>query len=331
MRDFAKVYSTILDSSVWGESKDVKILWITLLAMGANTGGLVEASVGGLARRAGLTREECEVALAVLLSPDPDDKSGVDEGRRIQETERGWRITNHNFYRDFRTDAQVQNAERQQRFRNNHPKPKKPKTAASLPTVTSVTRNEVTPPNAQSRTDQDRERDLEQTKPPPKDLTGQSAGRPPVVVVGEGSKASEPAPVEVLDRPSATPCPLDLVERLTAKGVHTELAQQLKVDVESVVHELKKFRDFWVVGKGSGQSRSFWAGKARQWVVDTAAQNKLTPSGALQHAERPLTPEQRDRVKRAIEGSGAPRRGSAAGPSLVATVLPIPTAAGGSS
>lgn len=327
MRDFAKIYSTILDSSVWGESKDVKILWVTLLAMGANTGGLVEASVGGLARRAGLTREECEVALEVLLAPDPDDKSGVDEGRRIQKTERGWSITNHKYYRDFRTDAQVQNAERQQRFRDNHPKPKKSKPASSLPTVTPVTSNGVTPHNAEQRTDSDRERDLDQKTPPPKDLKG-SAPEAPSVVVGEGSKAPEQP--EWQERPNATPCPTDLPEKLIAKGVHLELAQHLKVDVESVVHELRKFRDFWVVGKNAGQSRSFWAGKARQWVIDTAAQNKLTPTGALAHAERPLTEAQRDRVKRAIEG-GAPRRTSASGPSLVATVLPIPTAAGGSS
>lgn len=96
--------------------------------------------------------------------------------------------------------------------------------------------------------------------------------------------SAQPAPVWE-ERSTATPCPTDLPEKLIAKGVHVELAQHLRADVESIVHELKKFRDFWVVGRNAGQSRSFWAGKARQWVIDQAAQNKLTPPGAIEHGE----------------------------------------------
>ena len=72
---------------------------------------------------------------------------------------------------------------------------------------------------------------------------------------------------------------MDLPEKLEALGVHIELAQHLKVDPESVLHELRQFRDTWVVGKLAGQSRSHWAGKARQWVIDQANQNKLTTPG----------------------------------------------------
>lgn len=326
MRDFVKIYSTILDSSVWGESKDVKLLWVTILAMGGEHGH-VEASVGGLARRAGLTREECEVALEVLVSPDPDDKSGVDEGRRIRKTERGWSITNHRLYRDFRTDQQIETAERVQRHRAKNKAP-----------VTSVTGNDVTAGSTpklpvRPELEAEREEDLEPT-PPPKDLT-RSAGEPPttlvVVVAGEGSKAPEQP--EWHERPNATPCPTDLPEKLIAKGVHVELSQHLKVDADSVVHELKRFRDYWVVGKGSGQSRSFWAGKARQWVIDAAAQNKLTPTGKLQHDARPLTPEQRRRVERAKSGLLPEQRRSEpkSGPQLIAAVIPPFSAAGGDS
>jgi len=103
-------------------------------------------------------------------------------------------------------------------------------------------------------------------------------------------------PVENRSRP--TPCPMDLPEKLMALGVHIELAQHLKVDAESVVHELRKFRDTGVVGKLAGQSRSHWAGKARQWVIDQAKQNKLTPPGAIEHTEHALTPERADLVRR---------------------------------
>lgn len=191
MRDFVKIYSTILDSSVWGESKDVKLLWVTILAMGGET-GVVEASVGGLARRAGLTREECEVALGVLLSPDPDDKSGVDEGRRIRKTERGWSITNHRLYRDFRTDKQIETAERVQKHRTK------------TKTVTRVTGNDVTAGNTESRPvrpDREREEDLEQEEnPPPKDLPGRGGELPSVVVVprsAEGGKVPCPADLQL--------------------------------------------------------------------------------------------------------------------------------------
>jgi hypothetical protein len=83
----------------------------------ADIHGHVFASVGGLARRAQVTREDCETALAVLLSPDPDDRSGVEEGRRIRVIDRGWQIVNHGHYRDLRTPKQVADAERQRKHR----------------------------------------------------------------------------------------------------------------------------------------------------------------------------------------------------------------------
>jgi hypothetical protein len=186
VKGFAKIYSTILDSSVWGESKDVKLLWITMLAMGGEH-GLVEASLGGLARRAGLTREECEVALAVLSAPDPDDSSGVDEGRRISKTERGWRITNHRYYRDFRTEKQIEGAERVKKFR------------AKERNATSVTGNDVTPGNATSRSDSteaDPEAERDQETPPPKDLTGCSDPLP-VVVVPQSAESKVACPADL--------------------------------------------------------------------------------------------------------------------------------------
>ncbi|MES1188660.1 MAG: DnaT-like ssDNA-binding domain-containing protein [Myxococcales bacterium] len=92
------------------------MVWITMLAM-ADQDGHVEASVGGLTRRANVTREECEQALSVLSSPDPDDKSGVDDGRRIRKVGRGWSITNHRQYREMRTRKQIEGAQRVRKHR----------------------------------------------------------------------------------------------------------------------------------------------------------------------------------------------------------------------
>lgn len=107
-----------------------------MLAM-ADQNGIVNASVGGLARRANLTREECDAALSTLLAPDPDSKSPEHEGRRIEALDGGWLVLNHRAYRDLRTDKQIEVAERQRRFRERHAND------AALP-VTDVTREAYT-------------------------------------------------------------------------------------------------------------------------------------------------------------------------------------------
>lgn len=100
MSSFALLFGKILESSLWVTgTKDVRILWITMLAM-KNKDGVVSGSLIGLADRAKLKRQECEVALLVLMSPDPEDTSGVEKGVRVKELPgRGWQIVNHDKYR----------------------------------------------------------------------------------------------------------------------------------------------------------------------------------------------------------------------------------------
>jgi len=112
---FVKLHGTILDSSVWQEPAATRLVWITMLAM-ANQDGVVEASVGGLAHRARVSRAECEAALACFLGPDPDSRDGT-SGERITEVPGGWLVLNHCNYRDMRTREQVLTAERVARHR----------------------------------------------------------------------------------------------------------------------------------------------------------------------------------------------------------------------
>ena len=101
---FALLWSKILDSSLWiKESKETRLVWVALLAM-KNSEGIIHASVVGLADRAKVSVGECRKALKVLLSPDKDDTSGVDNGRRLREMQGGWQIVNHDLYR-FSTEA----------------------------------------------------------------------------------------------------------------------------------------------------------------------------------------------------------------------------------
>lgn len=116
MSAFVKLYASILDSSVWLEDHATVRVWISMLAM-ADADGLVEASVGGLAARARVTRDECELALQKFQNPDPDSKSHQHEGRRVQRVDRGWMVLNHRAYRDLRTADQVAAAERTRAWR----------------------------------------------------------------------------------------------------------------------------------------------------------------------------------------------------------------------
>ena len=114
---FVKLFGSILDSSIWSTDLATRVVWITMLAM-ADEFGVVNASVGGLARRAQVTERECRRALKILSSPDKDDRSGVDEGVRIRPLQGAWELINYKRYRELRTKKQVVDAARQARHRH---------------------------------------------------------------------------------------------------------------------------------------------------------------------------------------------------------------------
>jgi hypothetical protein len=113
---FTLLWSRILDSSVWMESKETRLVWITLLAM-KDRAGVVVASPIGLAHRANVELEECVRALDKLMSPDPYSTSGEFEGRRIEKLNMGWRVLNHEKYRqsDKRIEWTVRKREDRER------------------------------------------------------------------------------------------------------------------------------------------------------------------------------------------------------------------------
>lgn len=61
--------------------------------------GYVGASVPGLAKRAGVTLEECEKALEKFRNPDPYSRTKEHQGRRIADVGGGWVVLNHDVYR----------------------------------------------------------------------------------------------------------------------------------------------------------------------------------------------------------------------------------------
>lgn len=141
---FVKLHGTILDSSIWLDDHPTRLLWITMLVM-ADERGVVQASVGGLAARARITREECEAALAKFLGPDPDSRDQT-SGERIERVPGGWLILNHANYRDKQTRQQALTAARVARHREKHRR---------------ATGNDVAPDNATSPSEAEAEAEAE--------------------------------------------------------------------------------------------------------------------------------------------------------------------------
>ena len=98
MSSYAKLFSTLTESSLWCGSKEARILFISMLAR-ADATGFIEAALSGLARMANLTREETVGALAELSAPDAESKCKMHEGRRIVEVPRGWCIVSYEEHR----------------------------------------------------------------------------------------------------------------------------------------------------------------------------------------------------------------------------------------
>jgi hypothetical protein len=99
MSGYTKLFASILDSTVWQTSQATRLVWITMLAM-ADKDGVVEGSIPGLAKRAGVSLPEAEDALECFMSPDPYSRTKDYEGRRIEEVDGGWRLLNHRKHRD---------------------------------------------------------------------------------------------------------------------------------------------------------------------------------------------------------------------------------------
>lgn len=98
MDTYCKVFATILGSTVWNEPHETVRLWITLLVL-KDQNGLVEASIPGLASYARISIPECEEALARFMGPDKYSRTKLHEGRRLEEVDGGWRVLNHEKYR----------------------------------------------------------------------------------------------------------------------------------------------------------------------------------------------------------------------------------------
>lgn len=119
MAHYAKLWSSILDSTIWAEDDHTRLVWITMLAM-SDSGGYVGASVPGLATRARVPLQSCEKALITLKSPDLYSRTKEHDGCRIKEADGGWQILNYEKHREATAEQirREQARERQRKWRN---------------------------------------------------------------------------------------------------------------------------------------------------------------------------------------------------------------------
>ena len=159
MTGYVKLFSSILDSTIWREADHVRLIWITMLAM-ADKDSVVEASIPGLADRAKVTIEQCSDALKRLSEPDEYSRTQDFDGRRIEQVGGGWFLLNHGKYRDIINlqERRAQNAERQKRYRERN--------ASRRVTQSNAMSHDVTPPTPTPTPTPSPEEEVRTPKPP---------------------------------------------------------------------------------------------------------------------------------------------------------------------
>jgi len=100
---YNKIFTKILDSSIWLESTDTRIVWITLLAAMDQDGYAHFSAVENLAIRAQVSLESTKKALETLTKPDRNSADPEHEGRRIERVPGGFVILNAQKHKDIVT------------------------------------------------------------------------------------------------------------------------------------------------------------------------------------------------------------------------------------
>lgn len=102
---YNKLFTKILDSSIWLEPVTTRIVWITLLAAMDEDGYAHFSAIENLANRARVTVTECNAAVEALMAPDQNSADPEFDGRRIERVHGGFIILNAVKYRSIFSNA----------------------------------------------------------------------------------------------------------------------------------------------------------------------------------------------------------------------------------
>lgn len=137
---YNKLFTKILDSSIWLAPDPHRLVWITLIAAMDENGIANFACAENLAGRARVSLQDTESAIRAFESPDPKGPEQEYEGRRIERIEGGWFILNAAKYRSMVTRAVVNE---QARVRMQRHRAKLRSTAQPLRNVTPSDHNQT--------------------------------------------------------------------------------------------------------------------------------------------------------------------------------------------
>ena len=223
---YTKLFSSITESTVWGESYATRIVWVAMLAM-ADARGNVYGSVPGLARRANVTLEEAEQALASFRSPDPYSRTKDHDGRRIADIDGGWNLVNHGKYGAVRNAEERKEAKRQWDREHRPSGHARAKQADASPSQSdeSPTKSDESAPTSTST--------ITRKEQKPKQERSPSGSRLP---------------------PDWEPSEADIA-----------FAQRERPDV-NWHEEAAKFRDYWRAEPGAKARKLDWPGTWRNWI-----------------------------------------------------------------
>ncbi len=162
MTVYNKIFTKILDSSIWLESTTTRLVWLTFIAAMDEDGFVQFASVANLAHRARVTLDEAQAAVACLEGPDPDSSDPENEGRRIEKVPGGWMVLNSEKYRALvtRTISKEQTRVRVARHRE--------KKRGNVTCNGEVTENNGTVTPSDTTTDSESDTQTDTPIPPPK-------------------------------------------------------------------------------------------------------------------------------------------------------------------
>jgi hypothetical protein len=146
---YNKLFTKILDSSIWLETSPTRIVWLTFIAVMDETGFAQFASAANVAHRARVTLEEAQDALRALEGPDPDSSDPDNDGRRLERVPGGWLVLNAEKHRALVTKAVIQ-AQTRERVRRHREK----KRSGNAPITSNPKANaSVTPSEAEADTE----------------------------------------------------------------------------------------------------------------------------------------------------------------------------------
>jgi hypothetical protein len=175
---YNKIFTKILDSSIWMEPLATRIVWLTFIAAMDETGFVEFASPANVAHRAIVPLADTLAALATLEGPDTNSSDPDNEGRRVEKVPGGWVVLNADKYR-----ALVTRAVRLERTKDRVRAHRARKAASGNAPVTP-TNDSVTPSEAVSGAGSVSEARTNARAPDPEDI-----GSPSSITPGEVSDA----------------------------------------------------------------------------------------------------------------------------------------------